>query len=363
MARPDLTIAVLAGGSGTRFWPAGRPSRPKQLLALDGDDPRPLLRATVDRLAPLSSRPPWIVAPAPLRRALRRLLPELPASSFVLEPEARNTAAAVALAAATARARGLEAPMLVVPADHHVAPAGRYRAALRAMGAAARRFEGLITLGVRPTRAATGYGYLRYGPPTARRAAGRFHPVARYVEKPGAARARRMARDGRHAWSAGTFAFRPGVFLEACGAHLAEVARPLARAFGRHGRRDFAAALRRAYARMPSISVDYGVMEKSAPQQVFVAEIEWDDLGSWDAVARHRRPDGAGNRTRGSVTIVDSSDCVVDAEDGLVALLGVQDLIVVRTADAVLVARRGRGEDVRDVVRRIEKMQHGDLVD
>jgi mannose-1-phosphate guanylyltransferase len=269
----------------------------------------------------------------------------------------------VALAACAARARDPDAPLLVVPADLHVAPVGRYRAALRSMAARAARFDGLVTLGLRPTRPATGYGYLRHGRATRRIAAGSFHPVERYVEKPPPAVARRLARDGRHAWSGGTFAFRPQVFLDALATHLPAVADPLARAFPPGRRKPSAAALARAYDAMPSISVDYGVMEKAAPQEVFVATIEWDDLGSWDAVGRQRRPDADGNRLRGEVTAVDSSDCVVDADGGHVALLGVKDLIVVRTADAVLVARRGRGEDVRQVVDRLRARGRGDLVE
>jgi mannose-1-phosphate guanylyltransferase len=172
-----------------------------------------------------------------------------------------------------------------------------------------------------------------------------------------------MWRDGHHAWSAGTFAFRPEVFLESCDTHLPEVARPVVEASRRHGRRDHDAAMKRAYRRIPGISVDYGVMEKAARQQVFVAEVEWDDLGSWDAVARHRRADPSGNRVRGAVTVVESEDCVVDAGEGHVALLGVKDLIVVRTEDAVLVARRGRGEDVREMVARLEAEGRGKLVE
>lgn len=363
MSPAPVTIAILAGGSGTRFWPAGRAGLPKQFLALDGYDDRPLLRATVDRLAPLSPLPPRIVAPARLEPLLGRLVGDLPAECLLLEPEPRNTAAAVALAAATARAEGREGPLLVVPADHHVAPVGRYRAALRAMATRARRFDGLVTLGLRPARAATGYGYLRHGPATRRQASGSLHPVQRYVEKPDARVAARIWNDGRHAWSGGTFAFRPAVFLDALARHLPAVHEPLAHAMERHGRRGFGAALARAYEAMPAISVDYGVMEKTSPQEVYVGDFDWDDLGSWDAVARHRRPDRAGNRLRGPVTVVDSRDCVVDSDGGHVALLGVEDLVVVRTADAVLVARRGRGEDVRAVVERLRRAGHGDLVE
>ena len=362
MAVKPTRIVILAGGSGTRFWPAGRLSRPKQLLALDGDDTRPLLRTTVDRLEPLSPLPPWIVAPTPLRSALRKMLNELPAEAFLWEPRPRNTAAAVALAAYAQRAEDPEAPMLVVPADHHVTPAGRYRSALRAMAARARRLDGIVTLGLAPSRPATGYGYLKRGLRTAKSGAGPIHVVERYLEKPSLARARRFVADGKHSWNGGTFAFRPSVFIAELERVLPAVAGPLEAAFARFGTRGFSAALRKAYEAMPSISVDYGVMEQAASVEVLVSDIGWDDLGSWDAVARHRTPDADGNRLRGDVTAVDSQDNLVDAEVGHVALLGVKDLIVVRTGDTTLVARRKKGEDVRKIVERLREAGRGDLL-
>lgn len=364
MTRQDLRLAILAGGSGTRFWPAGRRSRPKQVLALDGDDPRSLVELTVERVAPLSAAPPWIVAPADLSKELARHLPGLGKDAYLTEPRPRNTAAAVILTAHVA-ARTMTAPgatVLALPADHHVRPAGRYRRILAAMAARAKRAHAILTLGLEPDHPATGYGYLEIGERIEKRAVGNVHVVKRYVEKPGAARARRLVADGRHLWNGGTFAFRPEVLLAEAAEHLPEVSEPIASAFERWGTRGFGAALGRAYDAIPSISVDYGIMERTRRVEVLYADLEWDDLGSWDAVARHRQPDAEGNRIRGDVTAVDAKDCVVDAADGHVALLGVRDLIVVRTGDTVLVARRGRGEDVRDIVKRLEAEGREDLL-
>ncbi len=360
-----MRTVVLAGGSGTRFWPLGRASRPKQVLALDGDDRRPLVVATVDRVRPLSGKPPLLVAPAALTRTLRRLLPRLPRASFVEEPSPRNTAAAVILAALTLREREPSATMLVVPADHHVAPLGRYRAALRTMASRARSAGTLLTLGLRPTFPATGYGWLRVGarvPGTGRSPGGSsIRRVERYREKPPLAVAKRLLRDGRHLWNGGSFAFRVDTFLAQAGSILPDVTSPLAEAFDRRGRAR-SRALEAAYARIPSVSLDHGVMEAARDVEVVAADLDWDDLGSFDAVARHRAPDAAGNRVHGSATLVDAEGCVVEAEAGHVALLGVRDLVVVRTADAVLVARRGHGEDVRRVVARLEEAGRKDLL-
>jgi mannose-1-phosphate guanylyltransferase len=362
MARRPTRVAILAGGSGTRFWPAGTATRPKQLLALDGDDTRPLLRATVDRLKPLSSHPPYIVAPARLKRVLTKLLPELPTDSFLWEPRARNTCAAVALAAHAAQSDSGDGPLLVVPADQHVAPLKDYRTAMRAMLERARSFGGIVCLGLEPTHAATGYGYLERGTRTVKSKAGGIHHVRRYVEKPSRARAGRMLKRGGFLWNGGTFAFRPSVFLGALDQHQSDIAWPLARACQRLGDKGFAASLRRAYEGMPSVSVDYAVMEKARAVEVLASSIEWDDLGSWDAVGRHRAPDGDGNRMRGDVTAHGAKECVVDVEDGHVALLGVKDLIVVRRGNTVLVAKRGMGEDVREIVARLEQEGREDLL-
>lgn len=361
MPKAPTRVAILAGGSGTRFWPAGRKNRPKQMLALDGKDKRPLVRATVDRLKPLSPFAPWIIAPRSLERPLQRLLPELDGDDFLWEPEAKNTAAAVGLAAAAAYAEDDDAPLLVVPADHHVAPLGRYRSTLRAMARRAAQADCIVTLGLKPDRPATGLGYLQRGKKTASSRVGSLHAVERYIEKPGAAKARRLVKDGRHSWNGGTFAFRPSVFLAELGRHLPDVFEPLRKAFKKYGRRGFAGALRRAYAAMPSISVDYGVMEKASAVEVLVSDIAWDDLGSWDAVARQRKTDAAGNSVHGDATLVDAKDCVVDVDEH-VALLGVKDLIVVRHKGGVLVAKRGRGEDVRAVVERLERAGREDLL-
>jgi mannose-1-phosphate guanylyltransferase/mannose-6-phosphate isomerase len=361
MRRPSH-VAILAGGKGTRFWPLGRESRPKQVLALDGDDPRPLLRATWDRVAPLCDRHgPWVIASQALGRTVRGLLPKSARRRLVLEPRGRNTAAAVAVAAHAVASEDPEATLVVVPADHHVAPLSAYRAALRAMLDRAAGTDAILTLGLRPDHPATGYGYLHVGPRRATSPAGPVHAVVRFVEKPDLARATRFARDGRHLWNGGTFAFRPWVFLAELERSAKDVARAMAPLFdaGPAWRRRLA----QVYARVPSVSVDYAVMERAPNVETVAARLSWDDLGSFDAVLRTARRDARGSVLPRGTVAIDSRDSLVRVEDGTtVALLGVEDLIVVRTKDATLVARRGRGEDMRRVVEELRRLGREDLL-
>ncbi|MDJ0972877.1 MAG: sugar phosphate nucleotidyltransferase [Planctomycetota bacterium] len=362
MPKPKITLGILAGGSGTRFWPAGRRSRPKQLLALDGNDPRSLLALTLERVGSITDEPPRLIAPKALAKPFRRELSKAAVDACLWEPRPRNTAAAVALIAYAGWQDAPKQPVLVVPADHHVHPVGTYRRALAAMASRARRSSSIVTLGLLPDHPATGYGYLQLGALVDERAVGRFHEVARYVEKPSAKRAKAYVKGGGFLWNGGTFAFMPEVFIHAVRTHLPEVASPMERAFERYGKRDFAKALAAAYDEMPAISVDYGVMEQAEHVETLAVKMGWDDLGSWDAIARHLEPDADGNRVRGDVTVVDSKGCVVDAIDGHVAVLGVEDIVVVRTGDTVLVTRRGQGEAVRDVVKRLETGGREDLL-
>lgn len=357
-AASEVRVAILAGGSGTRFWPLGRAGRPKQVLALDGDDPRTLLAATLDRVAPLTGKPPLVVAPTALERTLRAAA-GAHEIEFVAEPAPRNTAAAVALAAFAA---GADATLLVVPADQHVAPLARYRAALRQMAERAAVSPALLTLGLKPTFPATGYGWLRLGKKLGGSRELPVLRVERFVEKPRLAVARRLLADGKHRWNGGTFAFRVEVLLAALRTHVPALYGALATVERTAPGARRARALAEAYAGLPSISFDHAVMERAAEVETVAAALDWDDLGSFDALARRRRGDAAGNAVRGDVTLVDAENCVVEADAGHVALVGVKDLIVVRTADATLILPRGAGERVREVVERLRAKGRGDLL-
>jgi mannose-1-phosphate guanylyltransferase len=344
VSRHSRYAVVMAGGSGTRFWPRSRRRTPKQFLPIVGG--RSMLQETVARVAPLvgASRV-LVVAGRSQARVVRAQLPTLPPRNLLAEPVGRNTAAAIALAALALERRTPGASMVVLPADHAISAHGVFRADIRLALGVAERTGTLVTLGLPPTRAETGYGYIRPGPalPGTR---GRVARVAGFIEKPDRARAVALVAGGRALWNAGIFAWRAADVLEELRAFVPRVVGPLEAALDRGGR-----ALAAAYRRIPPISIDHGVLEHSRRVTVVRARFPWSDVGSWAAVEPYWRAAGNGHNTvRGRALPIDSRGCVVDSPKRLVALVGVDDLVVVDAGDAVLVCRKDRAQDVRLVV-------------
>ncbi|HTN52072.1 MAG TPA: mannose-1-phosphate guanylyltransferase, partial [Anaeromyxobacter sp.] len=316
---------VMAGGSGTRFWPLSRRTRPKQFLPLAGD--APLLAATVGRLPPLA-RPQrtYVVCGPQHAAAARRMVPQLPHDNFIVEPCARNTAPCVGLAALHVAARDPKGIIAMLPADHHIARPDAFRDAL---AAAAQLAEGgaIATIGIQPSRPETGYGYLKVGARVAARARGkgRFHPhkVERFVEKPDVVTAARYLADGSYLWNSGIFVFRADVILEEIGRAmpvLGELLQVIQRALGTPA---YPRTLKRVFPECPSISIDYGVMEKSQRIAVVPAEFGWSDVGSFAALSEVRATDGKGNVREGEALVLDGRSNVVLASGGRpVAVIG-----------------------------------------
>lgn len=339
-----LHAVILAGGSGTRFWPLSTERRPKHLLALLGR--RTLLEDTVARLRGLvpASRTVVVTAAAQARE-VRRLLPRLPRGAVLAEPVPRNTAAAIALAAARILRRDRDAVLLVLAADHAVPDGAAFRATLRDAAARARSARTLVLVGVRPDRPATGYGYILPGRETGRAGDGAVRSVKRFTEKPDRRKARRWLDAGRHLWNAGLFAWRADVFLGEVAAHLPDLHRTLV-ASGAALRGG--APLARAYGEVTGISVDYGVLERSHRVEVVEATFPWDDLGSFAALPRHLPRDGQGNAGRGDLVAHDARDVVAVAPEGhLTAVLGVEGLAVVTAPGVTMVCPLARAEEVR----------------
>ncbi len=344
-----MYVVVMAGGSGTRFWPASRRRRPKQLLTLTGQ--RSLLQQTVERLGPLAG-PDQVLVVTGLGHAdgVRQQLPQVPDCQVLAEPLARNTAAAAGLAAAWVARRDPQAVCLVLPADHLITDESLFLATLKRAIELARQEDVLVTLGLTPRFPATGFGYIETGqvldetPPQVRQVAG-FH------EKPALEVARQYLRSGRHLWNSGMFAWRAEVLLKEIARHLPDLAAGLAELAPSLGTPGQEAALGEIYPRLPSISVDHGVLEKSPHLRVVKADFGWSDLGSWEAVAELWPADPAENVCQdGRLLAIESQGNVVSAGGRLTALLGVKDLVAVVTDDVLLILPRQRCQDVRQVI-------------
>lgn len=354
---------IMAGGSGTRFWPLSRRDRPKQFLALAGD--APLLQATVERLPPLArARETYVVCGPAHVRAARRMLKELPEGNFIVEPCARNTAPCVGLAALHVAARDPRGVVVMLPADHHISRPKAFREAV-ASAAELAASGAIATIGIHPSRPETGYGYLKVGPRLGRRggrkkgaaAAGTApHKVERFVEKPDVVTAARYLADGGYLWNSGIFVFRADVILEEIRRAMPVLGEQLDVIQGAIGSPEYARTLRRVFPDCPSISIDYGVMEKSKRIAVVPADFGWSDVGSFAALSDVRATDHLGNVAEGDALVIDGRNNVVVASGKRpVAVVGIEDVIVVDAGDAVLVCRRDRAQDVRKAVEELSR--------
>jgi mannose-1-phosphate guanylyltransferase len=351
---------IMAGGRGTRFWPRSRRHCAKQVLNVIGS--RTLIQYTVDRLQPLL--PPeriWVITNDCLRDEIVRQLPEVPRRQIIAEPAQRNTAPCNGLAAHILSSIDPKAVIGVFPADHVVLKPARFRRLLAIAYRAAERGR-MVALGVKPRWPETGYGYLEFSP-AASSTGIELTPVLHFHEKPDRATAQRYLEAGNFCWNAGIFFWRADLFLEALRKYLPKTATLLA-ALPPFGSRHFAAQLREIYPRCENISVDYAVMERADNVAALAAtDIGWNDVGSWNAVYELAPHDAAGNAFRAAEILVhDAARNYVDAEGKVVALLGVEDLIVVDTKDALLVAARSRAQQVGALVKAIEEKKREELL-
>ena len=350
-----LQVVLLSGGSGTRLWPLSREAYPKQFLPLAGE--ATMVQDTWSRAAALTTLKPIVVANEEHRFLVAEQLRQIgaPVPDILLEPVGRNTAPAIAAAALQARAAGEDPVLLVLPSDHVVRDVAAFHAAVReALPAAG---DGaLVTFGIRASAPETGFGYIQAGPGEGVR------KVLRFVEKPDAETARAYLASGDHVWNSGMFLFRASRYLDELARFRPDILDAVRRAFDAASRDgDFVRLEREAFAASPSDSIDYAVMEKTSDARVLPVDIGWNDVGSWSALWDVSAQDEHGNAGHGDVIAVDSRNSYAYSRR-LVALVGVDDLVVVETDDAVLVARKDRVQQVKDVVARLKADQRSHAV-
>jgi mannose-1-phosphate guanylyltransferase/mannose-6-phosphate isomerase len=346
---------ILSGGAGTRLWPLSRELYPKQLLPLTST--HTMLQETVQRLAGLQASAPLVVCNEAHRFLVAEQLRQLGVAPLatILEPAGRNTAPAIALAAhaalkgAAAAAAGADPVLLVLPADHVIRNVPAFQQAVQLAQDAAQAGQ-LATFGVVARTPETGYGYIQRGP-----LSGAVYRIARFVEKPDAARAAEFVKSGEYYWNSGMFMFRARRYLDELARFAPEIARACAAAFGAaRADLDFTRVDAKAFEACPADSIDYAVMEKTADAVVVPLDAGWSDVGSWSALHEASAADAQGNVTHGDVICEDTHGSYLHSQSRLVAAVGLKDHVVVETKDAVLVAPRSRVQDVKKLVQQLK---------
>lgn len=353
MTSANVFAVILAGGSGSRFWPASRAERPKQVLPLGPDPSQPLIRHTLRRVRQLCDPGQVLVATGEsLLEITQRALPELPPSAFMAEPMPKNTAPCIVWAAERIALQDPEAVLMVLPSDHHIGDEAEFRRVIERAVSAAHSGR-ITTVGIRPNRPETGYGYIEGG---AELSPGVLR-VLRFVEKPDRERAQLYLESERFFWNSGMFFFRAADMRAAALRYLPEVAQGVAEIerAAQQGRELQRESVLRVFKGLPSISIDYGIMERLEDMAVVPGDFGWSDLGSWHSVWELGTKDAEGNVAPAHALLSDAqrnlvSDLRASSEARTIALLGVNDLCVIETDDALLILPRDRAQDVRAVV-------------
>lgn len=356
-----LYAVIMAGGRGTRFWPLSRESMPKQLLSIIGE--RTMIQSTVDRIKPMA--PPEriiIVTGASHAGEVRSQLPEIPDENIIVEPVGRNTAPCVALAAMIVEKREPDAVMAVLPSDHIIARPDELRETISVIVKQLEsRKDCLATIGIKPSYPETGYGYMKRGEAIS----DSVFKVEKFLEKPDIGAAKEYVSSGSYFWNSGMFFWRADAVLSLMRRHMPELIGAMEPIGACVDTDDFDEIVQNIYPLLPSVSIDYGLMEKAGAEgKVIMAAADpgWNDVGSWRSLYDLKAPDADGNRGRGRLIAVDSSGILAHNEKRLVAAIGVRDLIIIETDDAVLVCHKDRAQDVRQVIDKLKERGFGDLL-
>ncbi|WP_263378365.1 mannose-1-phosphate guanylyltransferase [Granulicella paludicola] len=370
-ARVRFSPVILAGGSGTRFWPRSRRARAKQVLALQGE--RTMIQQTLERLQPVAEMSDvWVITNALLRDVIQAQLPEISVEKVLAEPCARNTAPACALAAFLLERTEPDTVLGVFPSDHVVANPARFAEVMQAAIKLAAAGENIVVLGVQPTRPETGYGYIEQGSMLAADEPIVAHRVKRFREKPDAHTAERFLAAGNFVWNGGIFVWSARTLANAVREHIPEMAGPLEAIAAAYGTSEFEAVFAKEYAECENISVDYAILERRSAKgekrsNIFClpADFGWNDLGSWSSLHEHLGQTPQDNVMDGETTglfAIQSKGNYVYAPGKTVALLGVDGLVVVETPDALLITTSARSQDVSKLVRAIHESGREDLI-
>jgi mannose-1-phosphate guanylyltransferase len=360
---PTIYAVIMAGGSGTRFWPRSREKSPKQVLEIIGTGS--MIANTVARVQYLvPSGNIFVVTNKLQQEVIRQQLPTVPKQNILVEPVGRNTAPCIGLAAQWIARHDPDGVMVVLPADHIIRNTEEFIRVLRLGVRIAEENQALVTIGIKPSHPETGYGYIQYDDTR------EWNPyydegiyrVKTFAEKPNMETAEKFLASGDFLWNSGMFIWKAKVILQEIAKHLPALSEQLQKLEPYIGKEEYPAVLERVYGVLRGISIDYGVMEKSGNVFVAKGDFGWSDVGSWDEVLRLTPSDADGNAFRGTVISKDTKNTYVDGGNRAVALIGVDDLIVVSTDDAVLICRKGQSQNVKEIVDYLRRKQMNELL-
>ncbi|MCA9735579.1 MAG: mannose-1-phosphate guanylyltransferase [Deferribacteres bacterium] len=352
---------IMAGGTGTRFWPKSREQFPKQLLKIHGE--RTMIQQTIDRLEPLIELKNIFIVALPIHKdKILEQLPGLPEKNIIVEPLGKNTAPCIGLGALFLRKIDPEAVMAVLPADHLILNEKQFIDDLAHAGALAKKSNALITLGIQPTFPATGYGYIQYDNKQIEEGDHKAYKVKAFAEKPNFETACRFMDSGDFLWNSGCFVWKAETILNEIELHLPTMADGLDDVDKAIGTSEEEETIERVYKQIRNISIDYGVMEQSENVYVIPGDFGWNDVGTWSEVYKIRNKDADGNVTSDKHILIDSNGCLVEGNDKVIALVGMQDTIVVDTEDAMLICPKDRSQDVRQVIDMLKRKKYMDLL-
>lgn len=347
-----ITALIMAGGRGERFWPRSRRSLPKQFLSLTGDG-KTMIQLTVERILPLVRMEDIYIATNKVYKPLvLEQLPGLPEQNILCEPVGRNTAPCIGMGAAFISRKYEEALMIVLPSDHQIAHRELYLDTLRAACDVAEKGRNLVTIGIQPAYPETGYGYIRFDPSSRMRQA---YQVDCFVEKPQLETAKKYLAEGRYLWNSGQFIWKVSTILRNMERFMPDTYAGLMRIRDAIGTEEQEKVLEEEFTAFESQSIDYGIMEKAGDIYILPGTFGWDDVGSWLAVERLQMPNGEGNVESGNVVSVNTRGCIVQGQEKLLALVGLEDIVVVDTPDATLISSKEHVGEIKDLLARLKE--------
>lgn len=360
--KKHLYFVIMAGGKGTRFWPVSRQKMPKQLLEITGK--KSMIQETVDRVSTMvSNKQILVVTDQAHARELKKQLPKIPAKNVLIEPVGRNTAPCIGLAASHLIRRDPEAIMIVLPADHYIVDVKVFQKQMIAMAEVASQRNDLVTVGIPPTRPETGYGYIHIGNELEKANNEPVFEVKGFREKPNLETAEEFIKTGDFLWNSGMFAWKASVILMSLERHLPKLFRQLIRIRVAIGTDKEKSTLHTIYPELEEISIDYGVMEKAQQVSLIKGRFGWNDVGNWSALEDIWPHDEFNNTHKGKPVIsINSKSSIVYSQKKLVALVYVEDLIVVDTDDALLICRKDKAQDIKKVVDKLDDLGYKKLL-